>query len=529
MSCNCGSQSTFRDPVTGNLACTKCNILLEFENYDAQIGGISGPSGTNINIGYAGTGSVFNYKDRKIFNAKGSIHKYTLVLNIPNSEFEVTSMIDRITHGEFGQGDWFDVLIGACCYVVMRRDNRVLPAAEIAEVISCDVYELGRMISRVVRFLDLNLPEMSIAGLFEREINNSQCLGKLDDDGKERMKKQGIFLVNCAVKWFLTTGRRPLPLVAAVMVFVAELNGVKGVRIGDVAKEVHANVATCKLRYKELLETLVKVAQALPWGKDVNVKNVLKHAPSVIQYMEMKSMEKKHEGEMIEFQNSGFDLDDVVSDCLRTEAAYRDYENCIEGLDQHSDMGGRNDDPKWDLVKADKLKLSHECLSLIYTNFSNEVDRSQLNGQSGNVPRRERNTGSEFDECRDWWNGKSELTKKLLLKEILERDVGYDAMPPSFTAGCLANEERRKRINAAKLRINKIMHPLNTDSGGNGDLCIFEDEIPRKKRKRTQAPEIDWEDFIIETLLLHQVEEEEIEKGNYNRLLDLHVFNSGVM
>ncbi|KAL7243588.1 hypothetical protein ACSBR1_015897 [Camellia fascicularis] len=42
------------------------------------------------------------------------------------------------------------------------------------------------------------------------------------------------------------------------------------------------------------------------------------------------------------------------------------------------------------------------------------------------------------------------------------------------------------------------------------------------------ATDVDWEDFIIETLLLHQVEgEEEIDKGHYNTLLDLHVFNSG--
>ena len=41
--------------------------------------------------------------------------------------------------------------------------------------------------------------------------------------------------------------------------------------------------------------------------------------------------------------------------------------------------------------------------------------------------------------------------------------------------------------------------------------------------------DVDWEDLIIETLVLHQVKEEEIEKGHYNTLLDLHVFNSGIV
>ncbi|KAM2010441.1 hypothetical protein EV2_005043 [Malus domestica] len=48
----------------------------------------------------------------------------------------------------------------------------------------------------------------------------------------------------------------------------------------------------------------------------------------------------------------------------------------------------------------------------------------------------------------------------------------------------------------------------------------------RKKRKRGRG--IDWEDLIIETLLLHRVKEEEIEKGRYDVLLEPYVFNSGV-
>ncbi|CAJ1932222.1 unnamed protein product [Sphenostylis stenocarpa] len=34
--------------------------------------------------------------------------------------------------------------------------------------------------------------------------------------------------------------------------------------------------------------------------------------------------------------------------------------------------------------------------------------------------------------------------------------------------------------------------------------------------------DVDWEDLVIETLVLHQVKDEEIETGHYNTLLDLH-------
>ena len=103
-------------------------------------------------------------------------------------------------------------------------------------------------------------------------------------------------------------------------------------------------------------------------------------------------------------------------------------------------------------------------------------------------------------------------------------------MPPSFVNGCLTYQRRREKINAAKLRIDKIMCPSNADSGDNYNLCISESINVGKKRRRNRTKvDTDWEDFVIETLLLHRVKEEEIEKGHYNTLLDLYVFNSGNM
>ncbi|KAI3745639.1 hypothetical protein L6452_08041 [Arctium lappa] len=94
-------------------------------------------------------------------------------------------------------------------------------------------------------------------------------------------------------------------------------------------------------------------------------------------------------------------------------------------------------------------------------------------------------------------------------------------MPPSFINGCLKTQRRKEKIEAAKMRIEKIRRPsmATNDSGG---LCV---RIPVCSSKRNRR-DTDWEDFVIETLLLHQVKEEEIEKGYYNTLLDLHVFNS---
>lgn len=519
----CKSKSLVRDDVTGQLVCESCGVLQEFDGFEANFGDFNGPQGTFVRIGTSGTGGVLNYKEKKVYEAEKLIDDiaYRLGLSGPKGN-DVKAMIADITEGEFGQGNWFTVLIGACAYVVMRRDNRPLPIAEVSPAIGCNEQDLGRMVSRVVEFLDLKrtqqFPEFDIVGSFERALRNAPSFDGVDEDDKERMRKQGIFLMQCAVKWFLTTGRKPLPMVAAVLVFVAELNGVR-VKIDKVAKEVHAVVHTTKLRYNELLDLLVKVAgKVLPWGGDVTRKNLTKNAPFVIQYMEKKAMSKtgcKKRGRRMN------DLEDVVSECLRKDIDYEmDRDNMVDDDSRYFELV---DESMFvaQIDDAEELKLSSECLSMIYTKFLNEVGRARSGERgSGGAHRRKR---KDFDlhDCTEWWNGKSELSKKLLLKQILEKDVGLETMPPSFVNGCKVYERRRERIRAAKRRIDRIMLPSNADSGD----ATEDVQPPGKKRK---AKGVDWEDLIIEMLLLHKVKEEEIEKGYYNTLLDLHVFNSGI-
>ncbi|KAI3745649.1 hypothetical protein L6452_08052 [Arctium lappa] len=125
-------------------------------------------------------------------------------------------------------------------------------------------------------------------------------------------------------------------------------------------------------------------------------------------------------------------------------------------------------------------------------------------------------------DTTDFWCGDSELSKKIFLDKILEKDIGLNAMPLSFVNGCLKNQRRKENIEAAKKRIEKIRRP-SVAANESGDLCVRLPVCSSKRKRR----DTDWEDFVIETLLLHQVKEEEIKKGYYNTLLDLHVFNSG--
>ncbi|XP_060188927.1 LOW QUALITY PROTEIN: plant-specific TFIIB-related protein PTF2-like [Lycium barbarum] len=521
---NCNKRTIVADDHTGNPVCRSCGIIQTFDNYDPQIGGLTGPTGTYVHTGTSGIGNKYNYKETKIYEAKRIINDITFQLQFsPSKCSEVEVMVKKITVGEYGKGKWFEIFVGACCYVVFRQDNKPLSIVKVASLVRCDIYELGRMVYRVVEFLELELPQIDVVGSFEYYVKDVECFSEVDEDVITRMLKQGFFLVNCLVKWYVTTGRRPLPVVGSVLVFVAELNGVD-VRIEDVADELGVEVVTCKLRYKELLERLVKVARGLPWGEDVTVKNIMKHATFVIQYMELKSMSKlknSGDGKRKSFEDVGFDLDYLIDDCLSNENDY-----AIDFND------GENDSRYFRTERASNLssespnrfQISLECLAMVYSKIKNDmyVNESTIS-RDNSIPRRKRRYG--IISVTDWWKGESEMSKMLLMKELVEKDVGLSAMPPSFDRGCLTYERRKEKIKAAKFRIHKTMYPSDAGSMDKVDVGPVEHVNAGKKRRRKTKVDVDWEDVIIETLLLHQVKEEEIEKGYYKALLDLHVFN----
>ncbi|KNA13996.1 hypothetical protein SOVF_111570 [Spinacia oleracea] len=532
---SCKSKALTTDEVTGGTVCTSCGIVQDFDDYQYTFGGVSGPEGTFVRVGTAGAGTDYSYKERKLYEANQIIDDIVNRLSFGDIRTrEVKEMIKKVTDGEFGLGNWFYVLVGACCYIVMRQNNKPLPISEVIGAVGCELYEMGKMVNRVVDFLGLELKEFDLVGLLERTIKGFSGFSEIDKEKVDLMVKQGNFVIQCAIKWFLTTGRRPVPVIVAVLVFVGAVNGVQ-VRMEDVAKEENVAISTCKLRYKELLEAMVEVAQKLPWGKDVNVKNIVRNAPFVLKYMEMKSMEDRRiEKTNLSEESGDFNLGDIIGECLGKEVAYDGIDGGVSAV--ASGSGCLDGAEEWE-----NLKVSHSELANVYSKFKAEFLNRRLTNKNDIVDYGDRLSGLDDQLFDEWWSGRSELCEKLLMEQLLEKDVGLDPLPPSYIRGCKAVKRRQEKIRAAKRRINNIINPpivksnntikhrsLDAQSCSSNEINTVENVNSRKKRKK-QHDTIDWEDFIIESLLLHQVKEEEIEKGHYNALLGLYVFRSGLV
>ncbi|PNX62287.1 hypothetical protein L195_g052896 [Trifolium pratense] len=75
---HCTSTSFTRDDDTGQLYCDSCGVTQPYDQFESNLGGITGPQGTYIHIGTAGSG-------------------------LASKTIEIDSMISNITDGEFGQ------------------------------------------------------------------------------------------------------------------------------------------------------------------------------------------------------------------------------------------------------------------------------------------------------------------------------------------------------------------------------------------------------------------------------------------
>ncbi|CAM0947630.1 unnamed protein product [Alopecurus aequalis] len=453
-------------------------------------------------------------------------------------------------------------LAAACVFLVARSHRLPISLAEAADAVACTTFALADLASRIASCLSLPaFPsfDYSASAALERAMQPSGKLSEAAGEKTEKILSQARFLLRCASKWSLTTGRHPLPLVAAVIAFVAEANEVTSMPVEEIAQQISAVPITSRRRYKELVDALVCVAQKLlPWGADVNARNlpVPQNASMLLWLMELRSRSSDPSEQFLE--NFAPDIAGIVQ---LYSSADEDESNYLQSapLDDHSF------DYKISGQELEDLKISEGCISDTYQNVLKRIAQLKELGKFGKVASRRKpwKRGLELEPWMDSLG--NDWTRNMPLEKLADIDIGYDAPPPSFTAGVELQKRRRVRIEAAKCRIDEIRNPPATRTAnatdslpalGHEDVCPPQKNIRKKqgrkrrdgrdhimhrdhlaeisnaldcgkKRKNRGACEdIDWEDCVIELLLLHGANEAEIEQGHYKRLLELHVFSA---
>ncbi|KAF0900049.1 hypothetical protein E2562_026280 [Oryza meyeriana var. granulata] len=547
---SCGEGVVVADPDSGVLVCTSCGRI-----HDSGAAEFVHQATCNDDGGYDLRASSFvyhqgqsQYRDQKLANAAVTITSIATRLGLSHTQAEeALTMAKSATGGNLAtQGSAFlPALASACAFLVARSHRLPLFLAEAAETAFCPVASLADLVSRIASHLSLPpLPSFDYAAALERAVRSSASLSSASSERTDVILSQARFLLRCASKWSLTTGRYPLPLIAALVAFAAEVNGVTSVTVEDIARDISARLHTSLRRYKELVDALVRVAQELlPWGADVNAKNLLLNAPVLLRLMEMRSQSDPSEQFLESFAPDIAGIVQAYSSVDDDESKYLQVAPQLADDDLNSNNSGQEG------KESEDLKISEECLSDAYQNVLKRLAQLQRLGQVGKGANKKKQwrAGLELepwmDSLDDGW------TKDMVLEDVVNIDIGFDVPPPSFTTGIKLQKRRRDRIEAAKRRIDAIRKaPVGSENNSqaalrNEDSCppqklakkkrgkrriagsdrAVNGELPiemldgpgggKKRRKGAPSDGIDWEDCIIELLLLHGANEEEIEQG----------------
>ncbi|WVZ92004.1 hypothetical protein U9M48_038103 [Paspalum notatum var. saurae] len=560
---SCGEDAVVSDPDSGVLVCTSCGLVhgagaSEFVHQAT----FNDSGGLDLRVSSLVRNNADTaYRDQKLAGASAGITSIATRLGLSHTRAEeALRMAKSATDGELATpGSAFLPALGAACTLLVARSHRLpLSLAEAADAAFCSAPALADLVSRVAARLSLpRLPCFDYAAALDRAVHLSPSLAAAAADGKaEAILAHARFLLRCASKWSLTTGRFPLPVIAALIAFSAEVNGVTSLSVEDIARDISAGSRTSLLRYRELVDALVHVARKLlPWGADVNAKNLLLNAPVLLRLMEMRSQSDPSEEFLESFAPNIAAIVQAYTSVDDDESKY--LQNVPAAADDFDFLDSGRDDKEFE----DK-KITEKGLSDAYQNVLQRLAQVQNLGKVGKgTDRRKQWKGGLqlepwLDTVDDGWK------KNMQLEELVDIDIGYDAPPPSFAASMELQKQRRARIEAAKQRIDAIRKaPAAKASHSqppvrNEDVCppqklarkkrgrkrmddtdriIRSDDVAempdvpaarKKRRRRGSCDGIDWEDCIIELLLLHGANEAEIEQGQYRRLLELHVFSA---
>uniref|UniRef100_A0A453S145 TFIIB-type domain-containing protein n=6 Tax=Triticinae TaxID=1648030 RepID=A0A453S145_AEGTS len=552
---SCGEGPVIPEPASGVLVCTACGVVHD-AGADEFVNSTCFTEGGELDRRAATTvhhSSQSPYLDHKLYAASDVITSMAARFSLSASRVdEVLRIAQSATDRNLAcLGTAFLPALAAACTLLVARSHRLpISFAEAAEAAACTTFALPNLVYRIASQLYLPpLPSFDYSAALERAVERSGKLTEAAGEKRDAILSQARFLLCCASKWSLTTGRHPLPLVAGVIAFAAELNKVTSVSVEDIALDISAVPHTSRLRYNELVAALVGAAQKLlPWGSDVNTRNLQLSAPILLQLMQMQSQS----GQSEQFQ-----------ECFRPDIASTVKEYSSVDLDESKyfqidpldvdDFDFKNYGQE--LKEPEDLKILEGCMSDTYQNILKRIAQLKELGNFGKVPSRRKRWKREL-ELEPWDNAQ---TKNKPLEEEADIDIGYDAPPPSFTAGVDLQKRRRARIEAAKCRINEIMkapatriaNAIDSPSAlGHEDVCPPQKNIRKnqwrkrrnekdhlteisnapdcvkKRKKRDSCNVIDWEDCVIELLLLHGANEAEIEQGQYKRLLELRVFSA---
>lgn len=222
------------------------------------------------------------------------------------------TFIDRIKHivqelmgSKIQTGQKAKLMIASVIYGVCRENNKPVTLLDLSNHFQFDVYSLGRMFNEIKMKMESwrGLRDIDPILFIDRVI--SDLFGDVEIKELERVQlcNKVFELIQFSNKFWVGTGRHPNTIIGASLyiIFLSKKPYKQYADIKTIAKSLSVTVSTLRSRYKEILAVLVKKAKELPWGSNINQKNILNHVDEVLKYSgfvnKIEGNEKKRSNE----------------------------------------------------------------------------------------------------------------------------------------------------------------------------------------------------------------------------------------
>lgn len=328
---NCGRDAIKLEPALGSEICQSCgavyraSVLQTTLNWteDGAADGTFLQDGAHVGAHLAAARAQMvsmpgaSHVTRHMFRDRESTNLYHIAKSVEHTGAllklnkdiiaEVKDLVTRASDGKWGQGLWTSQLTGACVYSVCRQNNLPVSMREVAEACSVNVFTLGRVFHKLQELHGLKMPPLDPENYVARAVAALPELTQISNKNSNVQPQRGSMtrsvmmaptvrdakvLLQFAFSRGLLIGRDPIVIVAAVVIVVARLHGVR-ISVEKAAAASRVQSVSVRKRLKELLGEIISFAKKFPWGEDMSIKRLDDYLPIAFKFIQTAEANKE--------------------------------------------------------------------------------------------------------------------------------------------------------------------------------------------------------------------------------------------
>ncbi|KAL6121319.1 hypothetical protein NUSPORA_01786 [Nucleospora cyclopteri] len=324
---NCGSAEIETDATRGIVCCGECgmiqeeNIIVNTLQYDS-VGVKSTLHGKIVNVENINVGT--KYVD-SCYYIKNTIRNICSKLSLGSNHVDISFRWYKLClQHNLTKGKSILYTLSGCIYISCRQENTPHLLIDFSDVLRIDMYKIGKIFLKLRSLFDLDIK------LTDPSLYMHRFIAQLKLKNHKEILPLAVRILSRMKKDWIMEGRKPNNACGAAILIASRVCG-EPLEISEVARTVHASVATITKRLQEVAETETAELDISSFNqiwleKEENPPIISSSAASKVSKLKNTKIIDKEE-EAVEFDANDFVLnqDEVKSKEKLWDEMYGEY------------------------------------------------------------------------------------------------------------------------------------------------------------------------------------------------------------